>query len=105
MIAPVRPFTVKNGRAAIRVLYPKMAAGYELITNQVLQKLPKKGIRVISHFYNVVLRQGFFPPQWKIGQIIMIQKPGKPADLAESCWSISQSFRNYSKNFCCQGSR
>jgi len=29
-------------------------------------------------------RRDFFLLQWKIAQIIMIQKPGKPAELTES---------------------
>jgi len=62
MAVPVMPFTVNEVRAAIRVLNPKKAPGYDLITNQVLQKLPKKGIRFITQHCNAVLRQGFFPP-------------------------------------------
>jgi len=41
-----------------------------------------------SPFCNIVFRQGFFPPQWKIAQIIMIQKPVKPAELVESYRAI-----------------
>jgi len=71
------------------VLNPKKAPRYDLITNQVLQKLPKKGIRFIIQLCTAVLKQGFFPPQWKVAQIIMIQKPGKSAGLAESYMPIS----------------
>jgi len=46
MAVPVMPFTVNEVRA-IRVLNPKKALGYDLITNEVLQKLPEKGIRFI----------------------------------------------------------
>jgi len=55
-------------------LNPKKTPRYHLITNQVLQKLPEKDIRFITQLCNAVLKQGFFPPQWK-AQIIMIQKP------------------------------
>jgi len=72
MVAPARPITVKEVRTAIRVLNPKKTTGYDLITNQVLQKLSEKGIRFITLFYNAALRQDFFPPQWKVAQIIMI---------------------------------
>jgi len=84
MVAPIMPFTINEVRAAIRILNSKKAPGYYLITSQVLQKLPEKGIRFITQFYNAVLRQGFFPSQWKVAQIIMIQKPGKPTEFAES---------------------
>jgi len=36
-----RPFTMKEVRAAIKAFNPKVP-GYDLIINQVLQKLPKK---------------------------------------------------------------
>jgi len=65
-------FTVNEVRVAIRVLNPKKAPGYDLITNQVQQKLPEKSIRFITQLCNAVLRQSFFPPQWKVAQIIMI---------------------------------
>jgi len=32
---------------------------------------------------------GFFPPQWKIAQIIMTQKPGNPAEFTELYRPIS----------------
>jgi len=76
MAVPVMPFAVNEVRAAIRVLNPKKTPGYDLITNQVLQKLTEKGIRFITQLCNAVLRQGFIPPRWKVAQIIMIQKPG-----------------------------
>jgi len=76
------PFTVNEVRAAIGILNPKKAPVYDLITNQVLRKLPGKDyIRFITQLYNAILRQGFLPPQWKVAQIIMIQKP---AELVES---------------------
>jgi len=52
----VMPFTVNEVRAAIRVLNPKKAPGYDLITNQVQQKLPEKSIRFITQLCNAVLR-------------------------------------------------
>jgi hypothetical protein len=54
--------------------------------NQILQKLSETRIKYIP---TVVLRRDFFPPQWKIAQIIMIQKPDKSVKLAESYKLIS----------------
>jgi len=54
------------------------------ISNQVLQKLSEIRIQFIIQLCDAVLRQDFFPSQWKIAQIIMIQKPGKSAEIAES---------------------
>jgi len=46
-------------------------------------------IKYITQLYNAVLRRGFSPLQWKIAQIIMIQKPGKSAELTELYRPIS----------------
>jgi hypothetical protein len=48
-------------RVAIKNLNPKMPT-YDLITNQMLQKLPETEIKYITQLYNAVLRRGFFPP-------------------------------------------
>jgi len=104
MAIPAMPFTVNEVRDAIRVLNPKKAPGYVLISNQVLQKLPENGIRFITQLCNAVLRQGFFPPQWKIAQISMIQKPNRqslPNRTGQSVYCLS--YRNYLKNFYCHG--
>jgi len=41
------------------------------------------GIKYIIQLCNTILRKGSFPPQWKVAQIIIIQKR-KFAELAES---------------------
>jgi len=87
--APAIPFTVNEIRAAIRVLNPKKAPGYDLITDQVLQKLPEKSIRFITHFVTQYSDKAFFYLQWRVAQIIMIQKPSKSAELAASYRPIS----------------
>jgi len=51
-------------RAVIKNLNPKKASDYDLITNQILQMLPEIEIKFVTQFYNAVLRQGFFSPQW-----------------------------------------
>jgi len=48
MVALAKPFTINEVRTAIRILNQKKASDYNLITNQILQKLPEKGIRFIS---------------------------------------------------------
>jgi len=73
MIASARLFTIKEERVEIRVLSPKKAPDYDLIFIQVLQNQKKE--YDLSLNSNAVLRQDFFPPQWKVVQIIVI--PGK----------------------------
>jgi len=66
-----------------RKIHPTKAPGYDLITGKVLQELTQKCLRAITQIYNAILRIEYFPCQWKVGQIIMIVKPGKknPHDL------------------------
>jgi len=57
------PFTVNEVKAEIKYLNPKKTAGYDLITNQILEKRPEMGIKYITQLYNRVLLGCFFPPQ------------------------------------------
>jgi hypothetical protein len=58
---PTRPFTIKEMRAIIKNLNPKKMAGNDFITNEILQNLPKMGIKYITQLYYAVVRQGIFP--------------------------------------------
>jgi exonuclease III len=60
-----------------RDTHPTKAPGYDLITGKILKELPKKGLQAITQIYNAIFRLEYFPRHWKIGQIIMIAKPGK----------------------------
>jgi potassium voltage-gated channel Eag-related subfamily H protein 8 len=68
---------------------PKKAPGYDLITGKVLKELSQKGLRAITQIYNAIIRNEYFPCQWKVGQIIMIAKPGKNSDDIASFSPIS----------------
>jgi hypothetical protein len=59
---------------------------YDLITGKILlQELSQKGLRAVTQIYNAILRVEYFPCQWKVVQIIMIEKPGKnPEDIVPS---------------------
>ena len=63
-----------------RQTHPTKSPGYDLITGRILKELSHKGIRAITQIYNAILRLGYFPCHWKVGQIIMIAKPGKKTD-------------------------
>jgi hypothetical protein len=54
-----------------------------------LKEVPRKGIVHLSIICNVIIRTGYFPVQWKVAQIIMIPKPGKPLEEASSYRPIS----------------
>jgi len=61
-----KSFTVEEVKVVIKDQIPKKA-GYDFITNQVLQKLSEKGIKCIIQLCNRVLRWVFlsdsFPSQ------------------------------------------
>jgi hypothetical protein len=50
--------------------------------------LPIIGIKYLAQLFNAVLLKGYFPGKWKVTQMILILKPGKPNELT-SCWPIS----------------
>ena len=54
------------------------APGFDLIDKKVLSELPQKAIIYLTMLSNGILRTGHFPALWKVSQIIMIHKPGKP---------------------------
>jgi len=58
---PTKPFSVKKVRAIIKNLNLKKAPSYDLIINQILQKLSEIGIKFIILLCNAVLRRDFFP--------------------------------------------
>jgi hypothetical protein len=43
-----------------------------------LKKFPIIGIKYLSQLFNAVLLKGYFLAQWKVAQIFLILKPGKP---------------------------
>jgi hypothetical protein len=59
-------------------LNPKKSSGYNLITGKILKELPIVGIKHLIQLLNAVLLKGYLPAQWRIAQVILIRKPGKP---------------------------
>jgi hypothetical protein len=44
----------------------------------MMKELPRKGIVKITHLSNAAFRLRYVPIQWKVAEVIMIPKPGKP---------------------------
>ena len=87
---PIKPFQTNEIKNIISSkLNPKKAPGYDLITGKVLKELPEKGIRYITQIFNAILRTGHFPDQWKVAQVLLIPKPGKPPEEPKSYRPIS----------------
>jgi hypothetical protein len=45
------------------------------------KELPFIGIKYLIQLFNTVLLEGYFPTQWKVGQVILILKPEKPNEI------------------------
>lgn len=73
----------------IKNLNNKKSSGYDKIDGKLIKNLPNKMIRFIAILINAVFRLNHFPAQWKVAQIIMILKPGKPPDSVTSYRPIS----------------
>jgi len=59
---------------------PKKPPGIDLITAEVARQLPKTALIHLTHILNSILRLFYFRIQSKISLVILIPKPGKPAD-------------------------
>jgi hypothetical protein len=68
---------------------PKKVEGFDLITGEVLQELPRKAIVKITNLINAAFRLKYVPRLWKVAEVIMIPKPGKPTHKAASYRPIS----------------
>lgn len=83
----VTPEEVRN---EIRTnLNPRKAPGFDLITGEILKQLPKKGVVMLTYIFNAVFRLKHVPDIWKVAEVIMLPKPGKPLKHAKSYRPIS----------------
>ena len=90
MSLPIKPFQINEVKTIIICnLKNKKAPGFDLITGTILKKLPDCALKLITYISNAILRVGYFPTIWKIAQIILIPKPGKPVDEVGSYRPIS----------------
>ncbi|GBP60272.1 Nucleic-acid-binding protein from transposon X-element [Eumeta japonica] len=75
---PLKHVTLNDLSREIRKLKEGKCLGYDLVDATLLKQLPKKGLLLILAIFNACLRLSFYLSQWKIAQVVMIQKP---ADL------------------------
>jgi hypothetical protein len=47
------------------------------------------GIKYLTQLFNAILLKVYFPAKWKVAEIILILKPGKPPNEVTSYWPIS----------------
>lgn len=73
----------------IKDLKLKKTPGFDLITAQVLKNLPKKATKFLQLLMNAAIKLRHIPSIWKVAEIIMIPKPGKPPNDVKSYRPIS----------------
>lgn len=78
MCLPVHSTSPKEVIREIKNLQEGKAPSYDLIDATLLKHLPFKGCMKIVNIFNACLRLEHFPGQWKIAQVVMVPKPGKP---------------------------
>jgi hypothetical protein len=61
----------------INSLNHKKSSGYDLINGNFFKELPIIGIKYLIQLFNAVLLKGYFPAQWKVAQILILNS-GKP---------------------------
>ena len=67
----------------------KKAPGMDKITGQILRELPAKAVRKLVLIFNATLRLEYIPSSWKMAEVIMIPKAGKPPEQPASYRPIS----------------
>lgn len=89
MSPPPMPITVREVWKVINDLKDKKAPGFDLLTKEILKHLPRKAVVFLTTLYNGILRVQYYPSLWKVSQILMIHKVGKPANEVTSYRPIS----------------
>jgi hypothetical protein len=83
MVLPMKIIQINEVKNVTQYkINPKKIPGYNFITGKFLKELSQKGLRAITQVYNAILQTEYLHCQWKVGQIIIIVKPGKkPNDV------------------------
>jgi hypothetical protein len=75
---PINCLTRADVQEVFNSQNPKKSSGHDLITGNILKECPIIGIKYLTQLLNAVLLKGYFPPQWKVSEIILILKSEKP---------------------------
>jgi hypothetical protein len=89
---PINRLKIAEVQEVINSLNPEKPSGYYLITSKILKELPIIGIKYLTQLFNAVLFKRYFPAQWKVTQIILILKPGKPPNELSLLPIVSKVF-------------
>jgi hypothetical protein len=89
MSLTIKAFSPKEVSQIIKKINEHKAPSYDLITGKIQRQLPKKATELLTIIYNSMLRLSYLPVTCKFAQIVMLPKPGKPANEASSYRPIS----------------
>lgn len=81
--------SLKEIRNVCSHLNSKKTPGYDLITAQIIKELPKIALLKLQYIINACFRLRHVPRHWKIAEVIVIPKPGKPTTEISSYRPIS----------------
>ena len=83
------PFSPAEFLAAASNLTPSTATGPHKVAYPMLKHLPRSGMDLLLHIFNLSWSSHSFPSTWKTSSIIPIHKMGKPLDSPASFRPIS----------------
>ncbi|KAI5744405.1 hypothetical protein M8J76_001994 [Diaphorina citri] len=61
MSMPIKPISPADIKFALKNIKKNKAPGYDLITGKILQELPDRGILLMTHIFNAMLRHCYWP--------------------------------------------
>ncbi|GBM39773.1 Putative protein in type-1 retrotransposable element R1DM [Araneus ventricosus] len=79
-----RTFTKLEIREVIRGMAKNKAPGLDSINVLMAEVIHKKSPEILTGIFNKCLQIGVFPKEWKKAKLILINKPGKDPELANS---------------------
>jgi GTPase SAR1 family protein len=85
----ILPTTPREVLKEIKNTTQKKTPGFDLITGEILRHLPQRAVVKLTHLYNAAFRLKYVPRLWKVADVILIQKPGKPPNEPTSYRPIS----------------
>ncbi len=86
---PIRSISPREILKIVSKLRDKKAPGMDLITTQMLKEAPKKFRVYLTYVFNAILHLRYIHNHWKLANVIMIPKPGKPLNKPKSFHPIS----------------
>ena len=86
------PFSLAEFLAAVSNLSSSTATGPDKVAYPMLKHLPRSGMDLLLHIFNLSWSSPSFPSIWKTSSIIPIYKMGKPLDSPASFRLISLTF-------------